>query len=112
MSAVVENPAKCEVRGVIRFLWLKSYTATEIHRELSAVYDPNIMNEGVVRQWALPKRPQFCSFEKFHSELKGVFPDLTSQSKEVPDIIETSLYIPNKSRVLWTKAFELFQNRQ
>ncbi|KAG8251797.1 hypothetical protein J6590_071835 [Homalodisca vitripennis] len=46
MSAMIENPAKCEVRGVVRFLWSKSCTAAEIHRELSAVYGPNIMREG------------------------------------------------------------------
>lgn len=51
MSAAIQNPAKCEVRGVIRFLWSKHYTSAEIHRELCTVYGPNIMSEGVVRQW-------------------------------------------------------------
>lgn len=51
MSAVIENPAKCELRGVIRFLWAKNLSAAEIHRELCTVYGPNIMSEGVVRQW-------------------------------------------------------------
>lgn len=51
MSAAIENPAKCEVRSVIRFLCAKNHSAAEIHRELCAVYGPNIMSEGVVREW-------------------------------------------------------------
>ncbi|GBM51790.1 Histone-lysine N-methyltransferase SETMAR [Araneus ventricosus] len=51
MRAAIENPAKCEVRGVMRFLWTKKLSAAEIHRELCAVFGPNIMSEGVVRQW-------------------------------------------------------------
>ena len=51
MSAPIENPAKCERRGVIRFLLAKHHSAAEMHRELGAVYGPNIMSEGVVRQW-------------------------------------------------------------
>ncbi|GBN55166.1 hypothetical protein AVEN_231700-1 [Araneus ventricosus] len=51
MCAAIENPAKCEVREVIRFLWAKKLSAAGIHRELCAVYRPNIMSEGVVRQW-------------------------------------------------------------
>jgi hypothetical protein len=33
MSAAMENPAKCEVRFVIRFLWGKNDSAADIHRE-------------------------------------------------------------------------------
>ncbi|GFX48095.1 HTH_48 domain-containing protein [Trichonephila clavipes] len=51
MCAAIENPAKCEVRGVIRFFWAKKLSAADIHRELCAVYGPNIMSEGVVHQW-------------------------------------------------------------
>ncbi|GBM70470.1 hypothetical protein AVEN_188217-1 [Araneus ventricosus] len=51
MCAAIENPSKWEVRGVIRFLWAKKLSAADIHRELCAVYGPNIMSEGVVRQW-------------------------------------------------------------
>ncbi|GBM19106.1 hypothetical protein AVEN_135595-1 [Araneus ventricosus] len=51
MCASKENPAKCEMREVIRFLWAKKLSAADIHRELCAVYGPNIMSEGVVRQW-------------------------------------------------------------
>lgn len=51
MSATLDNPAKCEVRGIIRFLLAKNHSSTEIHRELYVVYGPNITSEGVVRQW-------------------------------------------------------------
>ncbi|GFU99842.1 HTH_48 domain-containing protein [Trichonephila clavipes] len=51
MCAAIENPAKCEVRGGIRFLWAKKLSAVDIHRELCAVYGSNIMSEGVLRQW-------------------------------------------------------------
>ncbi|GBO12354.1 hypothetical protein AVEN_3496-1 [Araneus ventricosus] len=46
MRAAIENPAKCEVRGVIRFLWAKKLPEADIHRELCAVYGPNILSEG------------------------------------------------------------------
>ncbi|XP_075229662.1 uncharacterized protein LOC142329169 isoform X20 [Lycorma delicatula] len=51
MCAVIENPAKCEVRAVIRFFTAKQYSAADIHRELCGVYGPKIMSEGVVRDW-------------------------------------------------------------
>lgn len=51
MCAAIENPAKCEVRAVIRFLTAKQYSAAAIHRELCAVYGPSVMSEGVVREW-------------------------------------------------------------
>ncbi|GBN41819.1 hypothetical protein AVEN_130062-1 [Araneus ventricosus] len=51
MCAAIENHAKCEVRGVVRFLWAKKLSAADIRCELCAVYGPNIMSEGVVCQW-------------------------------------------------------------
>jgi transposase len=47
-----DNSASCEIRAVIRFLHAKSMSATEIHRELCAVYGQNVMSEGTVRQWS------------------------------------------------------------
>ncbi|KAL4704228.1 hypothetical protein ACJJTC_003788 [Scirpophaga incertulas] len=51
MCAAIENPAKCEVRAVIRFFIAKGYSAAAIHRELCAVYGPKFISEGVVREW-------------------------------------------------------------
>lgn len=50
MYSHIGNPAKCEVRAVIRFLMAKYLPASSIHRELCAVYG-QIMSEGVVRRW-------------------------------------------------------------
>jgi hypothetical protein len=47
----IDYHATCEIRAVIRFLHAKNMSATEIHRELHAVYRQNIMSEGTVRQW-------------------------------------------------------------
>lgn len=51
MSSVIESPAKCEVRAVIRFFTAKQYSAAAIYRELCTVYGPKVMSEGVVREW-------------------------------------------------------------
>jgi hypothetical protein len=46
----IDNPASCEIRVIIRFLHAKNMSAPQIHRELCAVYDQNVMSEGTVRQ--------------------------------------------------------------
>jgi hypothetical protein len=46
MAVSIQNPAKCEVRGVIRFLQAKGETAAEIHRHLVSV-----MNRQNVAKW-------------------------------------------------------------
>lgn len=42
---------QCEVRSVIRFFVVKNCKASEIHRQICEVYEPNVMSEGGVRQW-------------------------------------------------------------
>ena len=51
MCAAVANPAKCEIRGVIRFLQAEGVSAAEIHRRMSAIYGPKCMDASVVREW-------------------------------------------------------------
>lgn len=51
MSSIIESPAKCEVRSVIRFLHAKKLNAAEIHRQICEVYGPNIMSDSAVRRW-------------------------------------------------------------
>ncbi|GBM27915.1 hypothetical protein AVEN_59772-1 [Araneus ventricosus] len=51
MLQSLENPADCEIRSDIRFLNAKDVKAAEIHREISEVYEENIMSEGMVRKW-------------------------------------------------------------
>ena len=53
MSALIENPASCEVRAVIRFLTAKNCKPIEIYRQLCEVYGDNIITEGGVRQWVI-----------------------------------------------------------
>jgi hypothetical protein len=50
MAVSIQNPVKCEVRAVIRFLHAKGETAAEIHRQLVSVYGEDVMNwqNGVV----------------------------------------------------------------
>ena len=40
-----------EVRSVIRFLWAKGTAPIEIHREIQAVYGPDVMTVQHVRKW-------------------------------------------------------------
>jgi hypothetical protein len=52
MCSAINNPASYKIRPVIRFLYAKDRTASEIYRELCAVYSRNVrvMSEGTVRQ--------------------------------------------------------------
>jgi hypothetical protein len=51
MCPAIVNPANCKIRALIRFLHVKSTSTTEIHRELCAIYEQNIMSEEILRQW-------------------------------------------------------------
>jgi hypothetical protein len=51
MSPAIDNLASCEIHDLIRFLHAKIMSVAEIHRELCAVYCPNLMSEGTVTQW-------------------------------------------------------------
>lgn len=46
MCAAIENPASCEVRSVIRFLWAKKLKPIEIYRQLCEVYGNNVISEA------------------------------------------------------------------
>ncbi|GFU72292.1 uncharacterized protein TNCV_1136211 [Trichonephila clavipes] len=50
MAAPIQNPAKCEVRSVIRFLHGKGQRPADIHKEIVSVYG-NIMNRQNVTKW-------------------------------------------------------------
>jgi hypothetical protein len=43
MCPAIDNPANCEIRAVIRFLYAKNMNVAEIHRELCSVCGPNVM---------------------------------------------------------------------
>ncbi|GFR18133.1 uncharacterized protein TNCT_211201 [Trichonephila clavata] len=50
MAAPIQNPAKCEVRSVIRFLHEKGQRTADILKEIVSVYG-NIMNRQNVTKW-------------------------------------------------------------
>jgi hypothetical protein len=47
----IQNPFKCEVRAVNRFLHAKGETAAEIHRQLVSVYGEDVMNRQNEAKW-------------------------------------------------------------
>ncbi|GBN74721.1 hypothetical protein AVEN_6708-1 [Araneus ventricosus] len=108
MCASKENPAKCEMRGVIRFLWAKKLSAADIHRELCAVHGPNIMSEGVVRQWVRFFKDRRTNI---HDESRSGRPSVVSTDlmKEIDEkirllsnctITQLSEHLPNISRTV------------
>jgi histone-lysine N-methyltransferase SETMAR len=50
MDVSIPNPAKCEVRSVIRFLNAKGEAPAEIHRQIISVYG-DVMNRQNVAKW-------------------------------------------------------------
>ncbi|GFW34383.1 uncharacterized protein TNCV_221091 [Trichonephila clavipes] len=50
MAAPIQNPAKCEVRSVIRFLHAKGQQPVDIQKEIVSVYG-YIMNRQNVTKW-------------------------------------------------------------
>ena len=50
MHPLIENPADCEIRSVIRYLSAKGMKAVEIRRNICEVYGQN-MSDGMVRIW-------------------------------------------------------------
>jgi hypothetical protein len=51
MCPLIDNSTSCKIRAVIHFLYAKSVSASEIHRQLRAVYSQNVISEETVRQW-------------------------------------------------------------
>ncbi|GBM54363.1 hypothetical protein AVEN_171088-1 [Araneus ventricosus] len=51
MLKIIELPAPCEVRSVIRFLSARNLSAADNHRQICEVYGPTAMCEGKVRKW-------------------------------------------------------------
>ncbi|GBN31255.1 hypothetical protein AVEN_64284-1 [Araneus ventricosus] len=50
MAASIQNPVKCEVRSVLRFLHTKGECPADIHRQIVSVCG-NIMNRQNVTKW-------------------------------------------------------------
>jgi transposase len=48
---MIERPASCEIRSVIRFFNARNVKPTDIHRQICEVYGENAMSDGIVRKW-------------------------------------------------------------
>jgi transposase len=48
---MIERPADCEIRSVIRFLNARNVKPADIHRQICEVYGENAMSDGMVRKW-------------------------------------------------------------
>ncbi|XP_075210291.1 histone-lysine N-methyltransferase SETMAR-like [Lycorma delicatula] len=51
MEVQLVNPAKCEIRSVIRFLHAKGTPPVDIHRQMTEVYGDKCMSVQHVRKW-------------------------------------------------------------
>jgi hypothetical protein len=51
MLKMIERPADCEIRPVIRFFNSRNVKPADIHRQISEVYGENAMSDGMVRKW-------------------------------------------------------------
>ena len=51
MFKMIERPADCEIRSVIRFLNARNVKPADIHRQICEVYGENAMSVGKLRQW-------------------------------------------------------------
>jgi hypothetical protein len=73
MAVSIQNPAKCEVRAVIRFLQAKGETAAEIHRQLVSVYGEDVMNRQNVAKW---NREFEAGRSDVHDKIRSGRPDV------------------------------------
>ncbi|KAJ4443809.1 hypothetical protein ANN_05590 [Periplaneta americana] len=48
---MIEHPADCEMRSVIRFLNARNIKPADIHRQLCEVYGDDAISDGMVRRW-------------------------------------------------------------
>jgi hypothetical protein len=51
MFKMLEHPADCEIRCVIRFLNARNVKLADIHRQICEVYGENAMRDGMMRKW-------------------------------------------------------------
>ena len=49
--SLIENPAVSEIHGVIHFLSAKGVKVAETNREISVVYEENIIADGIIWKW-------------------------------------------------------------
>ena len=50
MFKTIEGAADCEIRSVIRFLYIRNVLPSEIHHHICPVYGDNAISDGMVRK--------------------------------------------------------------
>jgi hypothetical protein len=48
---MIEHPADCEIRSVIRFLNARNVKPADIYRQICEVYGENATSDGMVKKW-------------------------------------------------------------
>jgi hypothetical protein len=84
MAVSILNPAKCEVRAVIRFLCAKGETAAEINRQLVSVHGEGVMNRQNVAKWCREFEAGRCDV---HEEIRSGRPSVVT-AEIIPKIYE------------------------
>jgi histone-lysine N-methyltransferase SETMAR len=116
MFKMIERPADCEIRSVIRFLNARNVKLADIHCKICEVYGENAMSDGMVRKWV---RQFNESRENVHDEVRSgrpsvVYDDLVRavDSKVHEDrrftISSLSLHFPQISRTI---LYEIVSDR-
>ena len=72
MAALIQSPAKCEVRSVIRFLNAKGEGPAEIHKQIVAVYG-NVMSRQNVTKWCREFSENFDHVDEVQEEVMTLF---------------------------------------
>jgi len=75
MFKMIERPADCEIRSVIRFFNAKNVKPADIHRQICEVYGVNAMSDGMVRKWV---RKFNEGRDNVHDELRSGRPSVVS----------------------------------
>jgi hypothetical protein len=65
MYPVVDDPASCEFRSVIRFIQAKNFIVAKLHHELrAAVCGQNMLSERTVKHWCKMNVKFLCRLQE------------------------------------------------
>ncbi|GBM39812.1 Histone-lysine N-methyltransferase SETMAR [Araneus ventricosus] len=79
MFKIIESPASCKVRSVIRFSSARSLCAADIHRKNCEVYGATAMCEGKVRKWV---RDFKAGRDNVHDDSRSGHPSVITDNME------------------------------
>jgi hypothetical protein len=105
MAALIQSPAKCEVRSVIQFLNAKSERPVEIHKQIVAVYG-DVMNRQNVMKWChefskgrtdvhdeqRSSRPSFISDDLLQKTEGEIHTNWCGMIREIPEVSKTTIH--------------------